>query len=286
MCLRPDAIPNAAPHLSKVFNEQEPDVSNGRILIDAVNWDVISRQHGSRAPKACRQKWYDSLAPSMVSRGELPCSCWQCSFLRSGCTRVGSWQHVLCLAAPMKSKIVMLLKVVSRKACWFSNMQSVHQANCHFHDAHSGDWGIGDDRRLLKALFRSSCSTEWQVDWSAVVPQRTAVAAKRRWRLMLKSVPDAQEKEFPAIVDELVSRYVPALKQRAGQAAPGGLQGEREGGEPARMNALQGAEQEAAAGPQGNAAEPARANAQQLEAYEQEEPSEEATSLLDDSMRI
>ena len=154
------------------------------------------------------------------------------------------------------------------------------------HDAHSGDWGIGDDRRLLKALFRSGCSTEWQVDWSVVVPQRTAVAAKRRWRLMLKSVPDAQEKEFPAIVDELVSRYVPALKQRAGQAAPGGSQGEGEGGEPARTNAQQGAEQEAAAGPQGNAAEPARAHPQQPEAYEQEEPSEEATSLLDDSMHI
>ena len=119
---------------------------------------------------------------------------------------------------------------------------------------HSGDWGIGDDRRLLKALFRSGCSTEWQVDWSVVVPQRTAVAAKRRWRLMLKSVPDAQEKEFPAIVDKLVSTYVPALKQRAGQAVPRGLQGE--GDEPACTKAQQGAEQEAAASLHGDAADP------------------------------
>ena len=94
------------------------------------------------------------------------------------------------------------------------------------------------------------------------MPQRTAIAAKRRWRLMLKSVPDAQEKEFPAIVDELVSTYVPALKQRAGQAAPRGSQGEGEGSEPARTKAQQGAEQEAAASPQGNAADLARSNVQ------------------------
>ena len=51
---------------------QEPDVNSGRTLIDSVNWDVISQLHGTRAPKACRQKWYDSLAPSMVSRGVSP----------------------------------------------------------------------------------------------------------------------------------------------------------------------------------------------------------------------
>ena len=53
---------------------QEPDINSGRTLIDAVNWDVISQLHGTRAPKACRQKWYDNLAPSMVSRGG-PSSC-------------------------------------------------------------------------------------------------------------------------------------------------------------------------------------------------------------------
>ena len=50
---------------------QEPAAGSGRLLIDAVNWDVVSQQHGTRNPKACRQKWYDSLAPSMVSRGTL-----------------------------------------------------------------------------------------------------------------------------------------------------------------------------------------------------------------------
>jgi hypothetical protein len=131
MCLRLDAIPNAAPHSSNMLNEQEPDASNGRILIDAVNWDIISRQHGSRAPKACRQKWYDSLAPSMVSRGQLLCSCWQCSFPRSVCTRVDSWQLVLCLAHPMKPKVTMLLKEERRKNLLLFK-HAAHLANCHF----------------------------------------------------------------------------------------------------------------------------------------------------------
>ena len=82
---------------------------------------------------------------------------------------------------------------------------------------HAGDWGIGDDRRLLKALFRAGYSREWQVDWGNVVSERTALAAKRRWRLMLKSVPDYQEKEFADVVDELVSAHLPALKQKAAQ---------------------------------------------------------------------
>ena len=86
----------------------------------------------------------------------------------------------------------------------------------------TGDWGIGDDRRLLKALYREGHSREWQVDWGAMVPERTAVAAKRRWRLMLKSVPAYQEKEFADIVEELVSTHLPALKQRAAQGTAAG----------------------------------------------------------------
>ena len=86
----------------------------------------------------------------------------------------------------------------------------------------TGDWGIGDDRRLLKALYREGHSREWQVDWGAVVPERTAVAAKRRWRLMLKSVPAYQEKEFAEVVEELVSTHLPALKQRAALGAAAG----------------------------------------------------------------
>ena len=83
----------------------------------------------------------------------------------------------------------------------------------------AGVWGIGDDRRLLKALLKGGYSTEWQVDWSTLIPQRTATAARRRWQLMLKSVPDHQEKGFADIVDELVTMHLPVLKQRLSQGA-------------------------------------------------------------------
>lgn len=41
-----------------------------------------------------------------------------------------------------------------------------------------GDWGAGDDRRMLKALFRSGAVNEWDVDWSALVPGRHAGLTK------------------------------------------------------------------------------------------------------------
>ena len=55
------------------------------------------------------------------------------------------------------------------------------------------------------------------MDWGTVVPERSAVAARRRWRLMLKSVPEYQEKEFAEIVEDLVSTHLPALKRRGPQ---------------------------------------------------------------------
>ena len=72
---------------------------------------------------------------------------------------------------------------------------------------------------MLKALLRGGYSTEWQVDWGELIPQRTAAAAKRRWRLMLKSVPDHQDKQFAGIVDELVNIHLPVWKQKVNQGA-------------------------------------------------------------------
>lgn len=43
----------------------------GRIVLDDIDWVVISEQHGSRAPQQCLEKWYCSLCPSMVARGGL-----------------------------------------------------------------------------------------------------------------------------------------------------------------------------------------------------------------------
>ena len=42
--------------------------------------------------------------------------------------------------------------------------------------------------------------------------------AKRRWRLMAKAVGDHRDLDFPDLVDQLVERYLPALKQRYQEA--------------------------------------------------------------------
>lgn len=49
----------------------------------------------------------------------------------------------------------------------------IHILRCRPHPA-PGDWGSGDDRRLLRALLASGAAQEWQPDWGALVPGRTA----------------------------------------------------------------------------------------------------------------
>ena len=42
---------------------------DGRIILDDVDWGIISEKHGTRSPLQCLEKWYQQLAPSMVARG-------------------------------------------------------------------------------------------------------------------------------------------------------------------------------------------------------------------------
>jgi hypothetical protein len=77
-----------------------------------------------------------------------------------------------------------------------------------------GDWGIGDDRRMLKALWRAGNIAEYEVEWGRLVPQRTSQQAKRRWRLMVKGVPEYKEKEFGEAVEYLVNKHIPHMKEK------------------------------------------------------------------------
>lgn len=54
--------------------------------------------------------------------------------------------------------------------------------------------------------------------------------ARRRWRLMLKVVPDHRDREFEELVEVLVDRYLPQLKERRRQSAGEGDAGERGSG--------------------------------------------------------
>lgn len=78
----------------------------------------------------------------------------------------------------------------------------------------TGDWGAGDDRRMLRALWSLWGCAEYEVPWGEVVKGRTAAQARRRWRLMCKAVPDVRDMEFPDVVDWLVDKYLPHLKDK------------------------------------------------------------------------
>ena len=60
----------------------------------------------------------------------------------------------------------------------------------------AGEWGSGDDRRLLRALLQAGAAEEFHVDWEALVPGRTSQQCRRRWRLMAKRVPGAHDLSF------------------------------------------------------------------------------------------
>eukprot|EP00798_Chlamydomonas_sp_ICE-L_P025673 gene25673-11340_t len=71
----------------------------------------------------------------------------------------------------------------------------------------SGEWALGDDITLIRALQSGGCEWPWEVEWDCLVPNRTAEQVKRRWRSMLKSLPDSLEKSFDVCVDELAEKY-------------------------------------------------------------------------------
>ena len=62
--------------------EADNSQSDGRIILDDIDWDLVSEQHGSRSAAQCLTKWYTQLAPSMVTKGEL-CIGWKgCAWVR------------------------------------------------------------------------------------------------------------------------------------------------------------------------------------------------------------
>ena len=79
-----------------------------------------------------------------------------------------------------------------------------------------GEWGAGDDRRLLRALIAAGpAAIEADIDWDAAVRGRTGAAARRRWRLMLKAAPRGTPDAPGAAAAALAALHAPALLERA-----------------------------------------------------------------------
>ncbi len=76
-----------------------------------------------------------------------------------------------------------------------------------------GDWGPGDDNRMLRALWTGGASEEWDVQWGGLVEGRTEAQARRRWSLMIKRVPNARNMGFSERLEFLVDHFMPSLKE-------------------------------------------------------------------------
>ena len=85
-----------------------------------------------------------------------------------------------------------------------------------------GEWGMGDDRRLLKGLLLADARQQFLVPWEDVVKGRTAQQSKRRWNLMVKRVPDKHEKDFTQQLDYLVDTFAPKLRSKVQSQAQAG----------------------------------------------------------------
>ena len=66
-----DALTLTMDDLESSPGDTDSKPSDGRIILDDIDWDVISAQHGTRAAPQCLTKWYTQLAPSMVSKGNM-----------------------------------------------------------------------------------------------------------------------------------------------------------------------------------------------------------------------
>lgn len=63
------------------------------------------------------------------------------------------------------------------------------------------------------ASHAARTAQEYEVPWATLVKQRAGVLSKRRWNIMLKSVPDHVEKSFAECRDYLIDTYAPQLRK-------------------------------------------------------------------------
>lgn len=96
----------------------------------------------------------------------------------------------------------------------------------------AGQWGSGDDRRLIRALLASGVKLWYEADWDRLVPGRSAKQSRRRWRLMTRRVPDNADAEFHEQLEYLAKTFTPDLWKKyrgdIGKEASAGNEGDKQ----------------------------------------------------------
>jgi hypothetical protein len=67
-------------------------------------------------------------------------------------------------------------------------------------------WSHADDAVLVRALYDSGACEESEVEWDALVPNRSRAQCLKRWRMLVKTVWAFRDKGFAACVGELLRR--------------------------------------------------------------------------------
>jgi hypothetical protein len=208
------------PYANKgAFSPDEDDALRGLVSAHGNKWTEFSHML-KRTPESCRLRWreikdQDSRVTGKWSEEEE-------EQLKSAVEKYGNgrnlggdtndkrmlldninWEAVV-PHVPSRNRIQCLAK-------WYLRMAP------SMHD--TGDWGPGDDKRLLKALWR--CREEMgpdmleaQVPWGSLVDERTGDQCKRRWAYLKKEIKDQKQKKLAELIWELVDSWLPKLSRK------------------------------------------------------------------------
>ena len=91
----------------------------------------------------------------------------------------------------------------------------VCDSRCHSKGVVAPGFGLllsADQEHLLLPVQPARCAERKLTLGLGVAQGRSGQAAKRRWRLMLKCVPEPYDREFDEIVDYLVEAHAPYLR--------------------------------------------------------------------------
>ena len=89
----------------------------------------------------------------------------------------------------------------------------------------AGEWGAGEDKKMLRALVASGAESEAGVRWGNVVEGRSADVTMRRWVMMKKFVPGSRFLGFRQCLDRIVAQRAGKVKKQAEEARRSGATG-------------------------------------------------------------
>lgn len=217
-------------------------VEDKRVVLDDIDWGAVAKAIGTRNHAQCMERWYKcqvcaSLMPPHAERVHSVHGVAVASFAegrskgdcRASRAHSARWCALGALATP--GAVVQSPSMVER-GVWgvgddrgmLQRMVESRATQVHLLPPPPDNNAVRCDMKVqhpaafqLCVVYRpSTCHghqtqwltphlQEWELDWGALVPNRTANQARRRWTLMLKHVESVNDREFTERLLVLVS---------------------------------------------------------------------------------